>query len=85
MPRTSSHPVGIYCDPANVSQQVSNAGGSEELFLVRLLRRGQLCYGLYWGVFGSRAEAETGLSRVPPALRASGRRRSRVANPLAGR
>jgi opacity protein-like surface antigen len=65
-------PVGIYCDPANVSQQVSNAGGSEELFLIRLLRRGQLCYGLYWGVFGSRAEAETGLSRVPPALRASG-------------
>jgi hypothetical protein len=65
-------PVGLYCEPANVAQQVSNAGGSEELFLLQVMNRGRLCYGLYWGVFGSRSEAAAGIHRLPPALRVPG-------------
>lgn len=65
-------PVGVYCESSNVAQQVRSSGGSQELFLLRLRQRGQLCYGLYWGLFGSRAEAEAGLDRLPPALRTPG-------------
>ncbi len=70
-PNKFTIPVGVYCDASNLAQQVRRAD-AQELVLVRLMRRGQACYGLYWGLFGSGPEAQAALAKLPPALRAPG-------------
>jgi opacity protein-like surface antigen len=64
-------PVGVYCDVSNLAQQVQSAD-AQDLLLVRLALRGQLCYGLYWGLFSSGSEAQAALAQLPPALRSPG-------------
>jgi hypothetical protein len=63
--------VGVYCDASNLAQLVRSAD-AKELVLVRLMLRGQVCYGLHWGLFGSGAEAQAAMAQLPPALRAPG-------------
>jgi len=70
-PNMFTIPVGVYCDPTNLAQQVRSAD-AQELVLVHLMLRGQVCYGLYWGLFGSGPEAQAAMAQLPPALRAPG-------------
>lgn len=70
-PNKFTIPVGVYCDASNLAKQVRSAD-AQELVLVRLMRRGQVCYSLYWGLFGSGPEAQAALALLPPALRAPG-------------
>ena len=70
-PNKFTIPVGVYCDASNLAQQVRSAD-AQKLVLVRLMLRGQVCYGLYWGLFGSGPEAQAALAQLPPALRAPG-------------
>lgn len=65
-------PVGLYCEVANVRQQVRNAGDSEQLFILPLTRGGRPCFGVYWGVFDSRRDAQQAIATLPDALRAPG-------------
>jgi hypothetical protein len=64
--------VGLYCDASNIAQLVRDAGSAEQLLLLRAPRRGAACYGIYWGLFGSRQEAQQALGSLPSALRAAG-------------
>jgi septal ring-binding cell division protein DamX len=75
-------PVGVYCDPANLGQLVRSAD-ARELVLVRLMLRGQTCYGLYWGLFASGSEAQAALAKIPPTLRAPGQAPISVSRMLA--
>jgi len=70
-PNKFTIPVGVYCDASNLAQQVRSAD-AQELVLVRFMLRGQVCYGLYWGLFESGPEAQAALALLPPALRAPG-------------
>jgi len=63
--------VGVYCDASNLGQLIRSAD-ARELVLVRLMLKGQSCYGLYWGLFTSAAEAQAAMPRMPPTLRAAG-------------
>jgi hypothetical protein len=64
--------VGLFCDLENVTQVVRSATGSEELFLIGLVRQGRECYGVYWGLYDSQFDAQQEIGSLPPALRASG-------------
>jgi opacity protein-like surface antigen len=63
--------VGLFCDPSNVAQMVAGAGDGE-LMLLTVARQGRTCYGVYWGLYGSRAEAVQALGSLPASLRAPG-------------
>jgi septal ring-binding cell division protein DamX len=75
-------PVGVYCDTSNLAQLVRSAD-ARELLLVRLLLRGQTCYGLYWGLFASRSEAQAAMANLPTTLRAPGQAPTSVSRLLA--
>jgi hypothetical protein len=64
--------VGLFCDATNLAQAVGNAGGAAELMVLSLPRRGPGCYGMYWGLYDSRAAADQALGTVPATLRAAG-------------
>jgi hypothetical protein len=65
-------PVGLFCDTSNIAPLVQGSGDPEPLFLLSAPRGGRSCYGLYWGLFDSRAEAQHALAAIPAALRAAG-------------
>jgi hypothetical protein len=64
--------VGLFCDATNVAQLVRDAGGAEELIVLSMPRRGQGCYGMYWGLYDTRSAAEQAMGTVPAALRTGG-------------
>ena len=64
--------IGLFCDPNNVAAHVVNSGYAPELFLLSVPRGDQICFGLYWGRFGSRAAAERGIETMPSGIRTSG-------------
>jgi len=70
-PNMFTIPVGVYCDASNLAQLVRSVD-ARELVLVRLMLRGQACYGLYWGLFASGSEAQAAMAKIPPTLRAPG-------------
>jgi len=63
--------VGLFCDTSNVDPLV-RAGSDEPVFLLRRTRGGRHCYGVYWGLFGSRQDAQRAIGSIPSALRAAG-------------
>jgi opacity protein-like surface antigen len=81
-PNMFTIPVGVYCDASNLAQLVRSAD-ARELVLVRLMLRGQTCYGLYWGLFASGSEAQAALAKIPPSLRATGQAPISVSRVLA--
>jgi opacity protein-like surface antigen len=74
--------VGVYCDVANLAKLVKSTA-AQQLVLVRLMLRGRECYGLYFGLFGSAAEAQAAVAQLPPALRAPGQAPVSVSRVLA--
>jgi septal ring-binding cell division protein DamX len=62
--------VGVFCDTENVERVVNNSGGSEELILLAFDNRGRSCYRVFWGIFDSRAQAESAVGSVPAGVRA---------------
>jgi len=64
-------PVGAFCEASNLAKLVKSAD-TQQLVLVRLVLRGRECYGLYFGLFASAAEARAAVAQLPPALRAPG-------------
>ncbi len=61
--------VGLYCDTSHLDGLVQESGTVEQLFLLSVRRRGQICYGVYWGLFESGLDARVALDSVPPTLR----------------
>ena len=64
--------IGLFCDRNNVAAHVVDSGYAPELFLLSVPRVGQSCFGIYWGLFGSRAEAQRGIETMPSGIRTSG-------------
>ena len=64
--------IGLFCDRNNVAAHVVNSGYAPELFLLSVPRVDQSCFGIYWGLFGSRAEAQRGIETMPSGIRTSG-------------
>ncbi len=64
--------IGLFCDRNNVAAHVVNSGYAPELFLLSVPRVGQSCFGIYWGLFGSRAEAQRGIETMPSGIRTAG-------------
>jgi septal ring-binding cell division protein DamX len=59
--------IQILCDPANV-EKAMRQGGDRVWFVPQTLGT-RSCYRLFWGRFGTRAEAQQALAQVPAALR----------------
>jgi hypothetical protein len=64
--------LGLYCEASNIAQIVQSSGTAEQLFLLLARRQGRVCYGIYWGLFASRPEAQQALVSLPVSLRAGG-------------
>lgn len=63
--------VGFYCEASNLAQIVQGSD-TEQVFLLRGRRQARICYGVYWGLFASRQEAQQALASLPLGLRAGG-------------
>jgi opacity protein-like surface antigen len=61
--------IGLFCDRRNVEAHVINSGYAPELFLLSAPRRGQSCFGVYWGLYDSREEAQRAIDSLPRAIR----------------
>jgi len=61
--------IGLFCDRDNVAAHVINSGYAPELLLLSVPRRGQSCFGVYWGLFDSRQEAQRAIDSLPAAIR----------------
>jgi len=64
--------IGLFCDRNNVAETVDNSGYAPELFLLSVPRVDQSCFGIYWGLFASRAEAQRSIETMPAGIRSSG-------------
>lgn len=64
--------VGLFCDRSNVEAHVVNSGNAPQLFLLSVPRQGQSCYGIYWGLYDSRQEAQSAMGGMPAGIRSSG-------------
>jgi len=62
--------VGLYCDEDNVGRVVSNARGSEQLYVLPTTIQGRECFRIVWGTFDTRQAAEQGMGTVPNDIRA---------------
>ena len=62
--------VGLYCDEDNVGRVVSNARGSEQLYVLPTTIQGRKCFRIVWGTFDTRQAAEQGMGTVPNDIRA---------------
>ncbi len=62
--------VGLYCDEDNVGRVVSNARGSEQLYVLPTTIQGRPCFRVVWGTFDTRQAAEQGMGSVPNDIRA---------------
>lgn len=62
--------VGLYCDEDNVGRVVSNARGSEQLYVLPTTIQGRECFRIVWGTFDTRQAAEQGMGTVPSGIRA---------------
>ena len=62
--------VGLYCNEDNVGRVVSNARGSEQLYVLPTTIQGRQCFRVVWGTFDTRQAAEQGMGSVPNDIRA---------------
>ena len=62
--------VGLYCNEDNVGRVVSNARGSEQLYVLPTTIQGRPCFRVVWGTFDTRQAAEQGMGSVPNDIRA---------------
>ena len=62
-------PVGLFCEEANIAELVKGPHRSEPLFIAASSRGGRTCYGVYWGLFPSHAEAQREFGSMPAGLR----------------
>ncbi|TDI47870.1 MAG: hypothetical protein E2P02_02345 [Acidobacteria bacterium] len=53
--------IGLFCDRRNLDAQVVDSRNAPQLFLLHVPRQGLTCYGLYWGLYDSRQEAEAAI------------------------
>ena len=60
--------VGVFCDTSNVDRVVRNSGGTEELIVLAFNNQGRSCYRVFWGIFGTRLEAERAVGTVPAGV-----------------
>src|SRR5512134_456575 len=60
--------VAVYCDVTYLERQLRGSGTARDLFVLHRTVRDQSCYGLYWGLFGSRSAADAASRTAPPAL-----------------
>lgn len=59
--------IQILCDPSNLDK-VMRAGGENVWFVPQTIGA-RSCYRVYWGHFGTRAEAQQGLAQVPASIK----------------
>jgi septal ring-binding cell division protein DamX len=59
--------IQILCDPANL-EKAMRAGGENVWFVPQTIS-GRSCYRVFWGRYGSRADAQGALAQVPASLR----------------
>jgi len=71
--------IQILCDPSNLGKAI-NAGG-QNLWFVPQAIGGRSCYRVFWGRYGTRAEAQAALGQVPASLRD----RNSAVKPVPGR
>jgi hypothetical protein len=64
--------VAVYCDISNLDGHLNRLGNPPELFLLRRPVGNQSCFGLFWGLFSSRTEADAALAAIPASLRTAG-------------
>ncbi len=62
--------VGLYCNEDNVGRVVSNARGSEQLYVLPTTIQGRQCFRIVWGTFDTRQAAEQSMGSLPNDIRA---------------
>ena len=64
--------LGRHWEAGPVTDQLQESGVPPQLVILRLAVGNRPCWGPYWGVFRSMADARAGQEQVPPALRQPG-------------
>jgi hypothetical protein len=64
--------VATHAEGSRLTERLHKAGTPPELFILRVTVNKVPCWAIYWGVFGSAAEAQAALESMPAALRSPG-------------
>ncbi len=63
--------IGLFCDQTNLGTHVADVRNAPQVFMLSVPREGLTCYGLYWGLYDSRQEADAAIGSVRATTRST--------------